>query len=241
MFPSVDLAAVGAPSWITQYIVWWIAAIIVIAGLVSFGWNDLQRLSWKRVWAISGVSFAESLRRKVLWVTPLAILGVVVVAQLQHSSSVGGSIPEEETIRQTIKYCLFASGLLVTITAIILACTNLPREIENRVIFTIVTKPTTRLEIVLGKVVGFMRVSGMIILIMGLFTFGYLELRAYGLRSEVEARLKREPVDSISHHTLEGYVTAGLLSTKSLVSAADLEIYQAVPYDTDVHWVNGGE
>ena len=44
-------------------------------------------------------------------------------------------------------------------------------------IFTVVTKPTTRLEIVLGKVVGFAGVSAAILVIMGVFTFGYLEVR----------------------------------------------------------------
>src|SRR5690349_22325912 len=122
MFPPV-LSAV--PDWISNYIVWWVAAVIVLGGLLVFGWNDVRRVHWRRVWAISSVNFAESVRRRVLWVTPLAILGVLAVGQLQHS------LDEQETIRQTTKYCLFAAGLLVTITAIILACTNLPREIEN--------------------------------------------------------------------------------------------------------------
>jgi len=240
MSPWVDVLAFSSASWFAQYTVWWIAGAIVIGGLLLFGLQDVRRLQPRRVWAISSVSFAESLRRKVLWVTPLAILGVIVVAQLQHPSAVGGSITEEETIRQTIKYCLFASGLLVTITAIILACTNLPREIENRVIFTIVTKPTTRLEIVLGKVLGFIRVSGLIVLIMGLFTLSYLEIRAHLLRGEVEKRLNSEPADSVAHHTLQGYVTAGLLSTKSLEQSVPPEIYPPIPYETDMHWLPGG-
>ena len=148
------------PAWISDNVEWWLAGIIVIGGLLAFGRNELSRLRLGRVWAISDVCFAESIRRKVLWVTPLGILGVIAISLLQHP------IDQQESIRQTIKFCLFASGTLVTITAIILACTNLPREIENRVIYTIVTKPTTRLEIVLGKVLGFVRISGLIVLIM---------------------------------------------------------------------------
>src|SRR5689334_16127935 len=109
MFPSV-LSAI--PPWISDYIVWWVAAVIVVGGLLVFGWGDLPRLRWRRIWAISSVNFAESIRRRVLWVTPLAILGVLAVGQLQHA------LDEQEAIRQTAKYCLFASGLLVSITAI---------------------------------------------------------------------------------------------------------------------------
>lgn len=230
MFPSV-LSAV--PPWVMDYIVWWVAGAIVVGGLLIFGWRDLGRLRWRRIWAISSVNFAESIRRRALWVTPLAILGVVVVVQLQHT------LDEQEAIRQTTKYCLFASGLLVTVTAIILACTNLPREIENRVIFTIVTKPTTRLEIVLGKVLGFIRISGLIVLIMGLFTFSYLELRTWQLQRTVERRLQTES-DAATLRTLHGYEQAGLLSTKSLEQAADLQIYDRVPTSDETHWTKGG-
>ena len=61
----------------------------------------------RRVWAISSVCFAESIRRRVLWITPLAIIGVVIVAQLQRP------IDEQDAIRQTMKFCLFTTGLLV--------------------------------------------------------------------------------------------------------------------------------
>jgi ABC-type transport system involved in multi-copper enzyme maturation permease subunit len=218
MLPCLTPLAFSLPAPIADYAHWWIAGLIVVGGLLFFGLNDLMRLSFSRVWAISSVSFAESIRRRVLWVTPLAILGVIAVSILQHSGD------PQESIRQTIKFCLFASGTLVTITAIILACTNLPREIENRVIFTIVTKPTTRLEIVLGKVVGFIRVSGVIVLIMGLFTLGFLEWQNWKLSAQVAERLKNEP-DPGTKRALQGYNDAGLLSTQSLEQPVDFQIY----------------
>src|SRR2546421_11278480 len=180
---SLAMNLLAADQGASDFTVWMVAGLIVLLGLGIFGWKDLSQLKWRRLWAISSVSFRESLRRRVLWVTPLAILGVIVVSQLQHPND------ELDAIRQTTKFCLFASGLLVVVTGVILACTNLPREIDNRVIYTIVTKPTTRLEIVIGKVLGFARVSAAILLMMGLFTFGYLELRAWRLEKQVEERL----------------------------------------------------
>ena len=206
------------PAWITDNVEWWLAGIIAIGGLLVFGRNELSRLRLSRVWAISDVCFAESIRRKVLWVTPLGILGVIAISLLQHP------IDQQESIRQTIKFCLFASGTLVTITAIILACTNLPREIENRVIYTIVTKPTTRLEIVLGKVLGFVRISGLIVVIMGAFTFAFLEWQNVQLSRQVAERLKTEP-DAGVRRALLGYQQAGLLNTQSLEQPVDFNTY----------------
>ena len=133
------------------YIAAALICLVVLAIGLAFG--DVQRFRFRRVRAIAGVCFAESIRRKVLWITPLAIIGVIAVTQFTKAAD------EQDAIRQMAKYCLFATSLIVIIAALILACTNLPREIENRVIYTVVTKPTTRLEIVLGKVLGLRRVS----------------------------------------------------------------------------------
>ncbi len=211
------------PAALTDHLIQVAGAVVVLVGLLVFGLADLARFSWRRVWAISGVCFAESVRRRVLWIIPLAILGLVAVVQLQQPSD------EQDAIRQTTKFCLFASGLVVVLSTLILACTNLPREIENRVIFTVVTKPTTRLEIVLGKVVGFARVSFAILLVMGLFTWGYLHLRARLLSGDLEQRLARNEVEPISRPTFRHYVQAGLLNAKTLADPVTMNIYGRPP------------
>src|SRR4051812_42533683 len=214
------------PAFIQENLQWWICGAIAVLGLVVYGFRDLLRLSGGRVWAISSVCFAESVRRRIWLITPLAIIGVIVVAQLQKP------MDERDAIRQTIKFCLFATGLVVTITTIILACTNLPREIENRVIFTVVTKPTTRLEIVLGKIVGFARVSALILLIMGLFTWGYLVLRERLLERDIQARLETPgAVEPLTRPTLEHYRDNGLLNAKTLATPVSMNIYARLPQE----------
>src|SRR4051812_21871411 len=212
------------PAFILNNLQWWICGAIVFLGIVAYGFRDLIRLSPGRMWAISSVCFAESVRRKVWLITPLAIIGVIIVSQLQKP------MDERDAIRQTVKFCLFATGLLVTITAIILACTNLPREIDNRVIYTVVTKPTTRLEIVIGKILGFARVSALILLIMGLFTWGYLHLRAMRFDTDIRDRLATAgEVDAVSRPTLEYYHTAGLLTAREMAFTDDMQIYSRLP------------
>ncbi len=196
---------------------------VIVALAILFGANDLVRFSVKRIWAISSVCFSESIRRRILWITPLAIIGVMVISQLQRP------LDEQDAIRQTTKFCLFTTGLVVVIVAILLASTSLPKEIENRVIFTIVTKPTTRLEIVLGKTLGFARVSAAILLIMGVFTVAYLKVRAWNLERDIALRLETGAVDQISRTSLEHYKTAGLLNAKTFAFASDLQFYPVLP------------
>lgn len=226
---------------------WVLPLIIVALGLLVYGLRDAVRLipavggGWTRVWAISGVCFAESIRKRVLWITPLAILGVILISQFQRP------IDEADTVRQMLKVCLFATGLVVTVTAIILACTNLPKEIDNRVIYTVVTKPTTRLEIVLGKILGFARVSAAILAIMGLFTAAYLSITAAGLQRGIRDRLATmgtaTAATSSIRPTLEYYRDTGLLTARKLADAANVQIVarDPAPGGDATRWMLGGE
>lgn len=209
------------------YATWIIAGIIILLA-VGLGWRDIMRLSWTRIWAISSVCFSESIRRRVLLITPIAILGVMIVSQLQRP------FDEQDAIRQTTKFALFTTGLVVVVVGILLASTSLPKEIENRVIFTVVTKPTTRLEIVFGKTLGFARVSATILLIMGIFTAGYLQFRAWNFNREITKRLDSGAVDALSRPTLEHYKANGLLSAKSYVGTNDLQFYSKLPGNKEV-------
>ena len=217
--PWASLPAAAVMNWLTSPGVL-VAVLIVLASLLV-GLGDMLRLSPRRVWAISSVSFAESIRRRVLWITPLAIVGILAVVQFLDP------LDPADAIRQTTKVCLFATGLIVTVLAIILACTNLPKEIESRVIYTVVTKPTTRLEIVLGKVLGFARVSGTVLLIMGAFTLAYLHLKAWRAESWVREQAAANPGDPV----LQNLSRTRLLATRSLARPQLLNVYARPPVD----------
>ncbi|HEV8606000.1 MAG TPA: hypothetical protein VGQ99_11565 [Tepidisphaeraceae bacterium] len=221
------------PPLISNNLAMIVAIVIVLVGLLGIGLKDVLRFSLTRSWAISGVCFRQSIRRRVLWLTPLVILGVLTVAQFQKP------VDPQDAIRQTTSYCLFATGLLVAIVTIILACTNLPQEIENRVIYTVATKPTTRLEIVVGKVIGFVRVSFWILVIMGLFSWGYLRYSDWRLRSAITRQLVGDNVDSASRPTLEYYRDRGTLHARELVLPTRLSLYSHEPVNPDDKWTAG--
>ncbi len=229
---TLPLAAI-LPDFFWRNLAWILAALILIVG-VLVGFGDLRRFSVRRIWAISGVCFDESIRRRILWITPVAILGIIVVSQLQKP------LDEQDAIRQTVKICLFTTGLLVVVSTIVLACTNLPREIENRVIYTVVTKPTTRLEIVVGKVVGFARVSFVILAIMGVFTFSYLTLRAWSMHRYIAGRADASGMAESTRQTLRHYQDSGLLTARTLQMPADMQMFAELPPLDAKRWYMGG-
>ncbi|QOV91815.1 ABC transporter permease [Humisphaera borealis] len=230
----MKLLAQSAPfDWTTYAVPIVASAITVLVLLLSVG--DVSRFRFARVRAIAGICFTEAIRRRVLWITPLAIIGIISVSQLTRP------LDAQDAVRQTIKYCLFATGLVTVLTAILLACANLPKEIESRVIFTIVTKPTTRLEIVLGKVMGFAMVSGIILLIMGLFTLAFLEFRATSFESQIKAALASGQIpEGAKRANLQRYADQGLLRTKSVIWPAEMQVFAKEPSPDGTRWAAGG-
>ncbi len=214
-----------------------VIALIVIFGLFVLGAGDLTRFSFKRVWAISGVCFDESIRKRVLWITPLAIVGVIGITQFQRA------FDEQDAVRQSLKVCLFATAVVVMLASMILACTNLPKEIESRVIYTIVTKPVTRLELVLGKVMGFSRVALAIVIIMGLFTWAYMRFSAHQKRQQIAYRLQEGDVSDTERGRLNEYQQTGLLTARSLWAPDELGMYRRAarsPQSAAHHQQRGG-
>jgi len=231
-----------ARSLATQWIEWLkddprliVAAAILVLGLFVYGFRDLIRFSLGRTLAIAGVCFAESIRRRVLWLIPLGIAGVLLVSQFQRP------LDDQDAVRQTTRFCLFAAGLLVTLATIILACTNLPREIDNRVIYSIVTKPTTRLEIILGKIAGFAAVSATILFIMAVFTWGFLHYHQWSLIRNIRQQLDSGSAPEASLSSLRYYADHGLLSARNYQAPGQPELFSRLPDPkSPLRWLNGG-
>ncbi|MBI5678495.1 MAG: ABC transporter permease subunit, partial [Planctomycetes bacterium] len=58
--------------------------------------------------------------------------------------------------------------LLCIVGVIFLSATSLPHEIEDRTIYGVLSKPVSRLKIVVGKISGFALVSALLLIILGL-------------------------------------------------------------------------
>lgn len=209
-----------------------VAAIFVVLSLFVYGLKDVARFSLSRAWAIGSVVFRESIRKRILWLAPVAMLVVVGLSQF-----IVKSIDPADSIRQTIQFTLFASGFLVTIASVVLACTNLPRDIESKVVFTVVTKPVTRLEIVLGKIVGFTRVTGTLLIVMGVFAFVYVEYRSIRLNRAIESKLADPSINEFDRQWLQHQKAQGLLTTRVIDSPVDLQQFALIdPVDRETRW-----
>lgn len=157
--------------------------IALVVAAMAIGWQDILRISPSRAWAIATHTLRESVRRRVLLLIPAAMLLIAGVGLFQRS------FDEVAAIRQTTEVCILVSSLLTLLIVIVLASFAFPREIESRTIYSLLTKPLTRLELFLGKLVGLAMVAALVLVIMGAFSYGYLRVKAIRLVGSANVHL----------------------------------------------------
>ena len=142
------------------------------------------------VWAIAKITLAQAVRMKVALVVilmlaiMLPIMGVIVtgdgtlLGKLQTFSSYGISL----------------TSMMLCFLVIALSCFTLNYDIKNKHIFTIITKPIKRNEILLGKFFGLVILNGGLLLIFSalIYTFTVLMPRLTEVDQEQLEQVQNE-------------------------------------------------
>lgn len=140
---------------------------------------EMSRLRFRRIWAIAKLSLLEAVRRKVLWVF-LAFLLIFLFPPKWFFP-----IKAEDEVRTNVSVIYWAMTPLLLGVASLLAAFSIPNDIRNQTIHTIVTKPVERFEIVLGRFLGYVTLST---LVLGILTLASLALIQFAGNVSEEAK-----------------------------------------------------
>ncbi len=143
-------------------------AFYVVAQVISEAIPDLMRVSFRRVWAIARLAIKEALRRKVIFVT----FGIFAVTLLFGGWFMNYSTTHPDRIY--VNFVLWGTQLLVLLMSMLISAFSLPEDIKNRTIFTVVTKPVLAIEVVLGRIVGFVTLGTLLLAVMGIVSFVFV-------------------------------------------------------------------
>jgi len=112
--------------------------------------TEIETLAFSpaRVWVIASNTMTDVIRQKVLYVFVLFTLVLI------GASSFFTQFSFNAELKSIIDTCLGAIKYLTALIAIVGTALLLPTEIENRTIYTVLTKPVYRIEFLLGKVFG---------------------------------------------------------------------------------------
>ncbi|QEL14435.1 ABC transporter permease [Limnoglobus roseus] len=124
--------------------------------------RDLFKLRFRRTFAIAKLSVKEAIRDRLF----LVFVIFLMIFLFPVKWFLPNNKPEDE-IRLTLDVTAFASTIFLLVPAVIVAAFRIPNDIKHQTIYTIVTKPVERFEIVLGRFVGY---SILISIALGLMT-----------------------------------------------------------------------
>ena len=133
--------------------------------------RDILSMSPTRVLAIARLTLKEAIRRKTLML--FVIFAVLLMFGGWFLSS--GNSREELQTGVQIWFLLTAISWLVLPAVMFLACWSIPEDIRVRSLHTVVTKPIRRIEVVLGRIVGFGAVVTGVVLVMGIAGYIWIQ------------------------------------------------------------------
>ena len=130
--------------------------------------SDVLSLSPRRIGALAKLTFLEAYRRKALAVFVVFALLFMFAGWFMGDSK---EITNDQ-VKVYISFVLRAISWLVLPVVLVLSCFGIPEDIRLRSLHTVVTKPARRLEIVLGRVIGFSLIGTVVLLVMS--SVGYI-------------------------------------------------------------------
>ncbi len=143
---------------------------VFLRGLGDFV-KEIFSLSPRRIWALTALTLKECVRRK-------ALLVFVVFALLLMFG--GWFLPEsaeraELEVSNHIAFVLTTISWLILPVVIFLSCWGIPEDIRIRSLHTVVTKPARRVEVVLGRMLGYGTMAVGILVLMGAFGYVWIQ------------------------------------------------------------------
>ncbi|HUO07098.1 MAG TPA: hypothetical protein VM008_02105 [Phycisphaerae bacterium] len=146
-----------------------------------------------RIWAVGRTTIIESWAARV-WMLPILWLIVSVLLIL-----VVRPYDESDRFPLYIRILLTAQEWMMLMMMWVLACVSLPRERERKIIITNASKPLSRLEILVGKMVGFCTMALGLLAVMGVASWLVLHVCDYQVRKDAAAAYQLAEEDYRAH------------------------------------------
>lgn len=143
-------------------------------------------------WAIGWNTFTELVRMKVFYF--LLIFALLIIG----NSAFVAKFSFQEQFQMLKDISLGAMSVFSSILAILATANFLPKDMEDRTIYTILAKPVPRMSYLLGKLIGILLLLALAITLMtGLFLC-VLWLKEQGVLAETRAQLKDAHAEDVA-------------------------------------------
>ncbi len=146
--------------------------------------SSLRRRGPGRVWAMAWTTFREAMSQRAWLAVPLWLVGVLVVGMFISPYRL-----VQDRMMLATQLLVRGQLLVVGLLILTLACRSIPRELERKTIMVTASKPISLLELVWGKLLGFLLLAGMLVAAMGVLSYAVLWYHGQQVRRQARLEL----------------------------------------------------
>jgi hypothetical protein len=155
--------------------------LVVLARVAALIIPEILRLRWRRLFAIAWLCWTEAFRR--MW-APWVV--VIVFGVILAFTSWFLQPPRPAEMSQLyVGTLMLLTSILLTLAVVILAPISIPNDVRQQTIFTTISKPVRRLEMIWGRILGYMALVTVLLLLFGGISLLYFERQISAAQREV--------------------------------------------------------
>ena len=151
-----------------------------------------RAFSFRRIAAITGNTLTELTRLKVFYV--LLLFALVLIGNSIFMAQF--TFQQEFQVLKDIG--LGAMSLFTSLLAIVATARLLPQDVEDRTVYTILAKPVTRFEYLVGKLAGVLLLLAISLFVMGALFFLVLSFREHTVLRETAQQMSAAPPEQLA-------------------------------------------
>lgn len=149
---------------------------------------SLSKMRFQRIYALTKLGYLEAIRSR----TMLVFLAFLIPLLFPITWFL--PFKPEDDLRITIDVTSKATQVLLFLTAALLASFAIPTDIKNQNLFTVVTKPVERIEIVMGRFFGYVALMTVALIGMTLVGWFFIYTTKIDDLAKAETYMARKPV-----------------------------------------------
>jgi len=162
---------------------------VVLLRIVCAVLVEIFAVRWRRLYSIARLTVVEANRR--MW-APWVVLTVFLVVLAFTHWFLQPPRPAEMG-RLFVGTLALLCSLLLTVMITILTPLSLPTDIQQQTIYTVVSKPVRRIELIWGRMLGYMAIVTVLVVVFGGISLAYLWRTIYhGTILVTEAQADKE-------------------------------------------------
>ena len=184
--------------------------LVVLARVVALLLPEVTAIRFRRLYSIGWQCWVESFRRMAApWV--VIVMFVVVLA---FASWFLTPPRAAELGRQYVNTLAFLTTLLLSLMVAVLAPISIPNDIRQQTIYTVVSKPVRRLELIWGRMLGYMALVTALLALFSAISLVYYHRMVDAEIRRMEAIADKARKDGKSEFALQAREQAEQLRTR---------------------------